>query len=59
MSTRENKVERYLNDQVKLLSGVTRKFTSPGHDGVADRLCFLPGGLLWLVIIAAVLSLTH
>lgn len=49
MGVRENKVERYLDEQVKSLGGVTRKFTSPGHDGVADRLCFLPGGLLWLV----------
>jgi hypothetical protein len=49
MGVRENKVERYLDDQVKLLGGETRKFVSPGHDGVADRLCFLPGGLLWLV----------
>lgn len=49
MGVRENKVERYLDAQVKLLGGETRKFVSPGHDGVADRLCFLPGGLLWLV----------
>jgi hypothetical protein len=50
MGVRENKVERYLDDQVKLLlGGATRKYVSPQHDGVADRLVFLPGGLLWLV----------
>jgi hypothetical protein len=55
MGVRENKVERYLDDQVKLLlGGVTRKFVSPGHDGVADRLVLLPGGLLWLCEIKTV-----
>lgn len=49
MGIRENKVERYLDSEVKKLRGTTRKFVSPGHDGVADRLCFLPGGHLWLV----------
>ena len=49
MGVREAKVERYLDQQVKLLDGFTRKYVSPGRDGVADRLCYLPGGLLWLV----------
>lgn len=49
MGVRENKVERYLKSEVKKLGGETRKFVSPQHDGVADDLCFLPGGLLWLV----------
>lgn len=55
MGVRERKVENYLDDQVKLLlGGVTRKYVSPQHDGVADRLVFLPGGLLWLVEVKTV-----
>lgn len=49
MGKRENEVERYFDDQVKLRGGVTRKFVSPGHAGVADRLVFMPGGQLWIV----------
>lgn len=41
MGTRENKVERYLDDQVKLLGGITRKWVCPYYDGVPDRICFL------------------
>ena len=49
MGKRENEVETYLDDQVKLRGGATRKFVSPGHAGVADRLLFMPGGQLWIV----------
>lgn len=38
MGTRENKVETYLRDQVKLLNGDTRKWVSPGRDGVPDQI---------------------
>lgn len=41
MGTRENKVETYLRDQVKLLGGDTRKWVSPGRDGVPDQIVFL------------------
>jgi len=41
MGTRENKVETYLRDQVKLLGGDTRKWVSPGRDGVTDQLVFI------------------
>lgn len=41
MGARENKVEKYLDEQVKSIGGVTRKWVSPGHDGVMDRICFL------------------
>lgn len=41
MGTRENKVEKYLDEQVTKLGGITRKWVSPGRDGVMDRICFL------------------
>lgn len=40
MGTRENKVETYLRDQVKSLGGDTRKWVSPGRDGVPDQIVF-------------------
>lgn len=41
MGVRENKVETYLRDQVKLLNGDTRKWVSPGRDGVPDQIVFV------------------
>ena len=42
MGTRENKVETYLKDQVKkAFNGETRKWVSPGHDGVHDQILFI------------------
>lgn len=38
MGVRENKVERYLDERVKALGGITRKWVSPGIDGVPDRI---------------------
>jgi len=38
MGVRENKVETYLRDKVKLLKGDTRKWVSPGRDGVPDQI---------------------
>lgn len=38
MGVRENKVERYLDDEIKKLGGITRKWVSPGRDGVPDRI---------------------
>jgi len=38
MGTRENKVENYLRDEVKSLGGDTRKWVSPGRDGVPDQI---------------------
>ena len=40
MGVRENKVETYLRDQIKLLGGDTRKWVSPGRDGVPDQIVF-------------------
>lgn len=41
---REKSIEVYLRDQVKALGGIAYKFTSPGNNGVPDRLVLLPGG---------------
>ena len=40
----EKKIEEYLRDVVKASGGRAYKFTSPGNDGVPDRLVLLPGG---------------
>lgn len=53
MGVRENKVETYLRDQFRLLGGDTRKWVSPGRDGVPDQLCFLRGEV-WLVEVKTV-----
>jgi len=41
MGVRENKVETYLSQEVSKLGGTTRKWVSPGRDGVMDQICFL------------------
>lgn len=41
MGTRENKVETYLRDELKKLGGDSRKWVSPGRDGVPDQICFV------------------
>ncbi len=44
MGIRENKIETYLSDEVKrVFGGETRKWVSPGHDGVHDQIVFIPG----------------
>lgn len=49
MGVRENKVETYLHDRVtKEMNGTTRKWASPGRDGVPDRIIITPAAL-WLV----------
>jgi hypothetical protein len=48
MGVRENKVEKYLDEEVVLLGGLTRKWVSPGHSGVCDRIVFLQGDV-WFV----------
>lgn len=45
MAKEEAKVERYLNDEVKKLGGITRKWVSPGVDGVPDRIVIVPTGV--------------
>ncbi len=48
MVLRENKVEKYLDDDVQFLGGITRKWVSPGRDGVPDRIAIL-FGTVWFV----------
>jgi hypothetical protein len=50
MGTRENKVETYLRDEIKKLNGDTRKWISPGRDGVPDQICFLPHSIFFVEV---------
>ncbi len=52
MGKRENTVETYLEEQIEVLGGITRKWVSPGHVGVPDRICLV--GLTWLVEVKTV-----
>lgn len=38
MGVRENKVETYLRAELKKLNGDSRKWVSPGRDGVPDQI---------------------
>lgn len=40
----EKLIERKLRDMVRHRGGLALKFTSPGFDGVPDRLLLFPGG---------------
>lgn len=53
MGTRENKVEKYLDSEVKRLGGLTRKWVSPGRDGVPDRIVIIDG-TVWFVEVKTV-----
>ena len=46
---RERDIEKWLRRQVESLGGLAFKFTSPGNDGVPDRLAVLPGGLIYFI----------
>lgn len=46
---RERDIEKWLRRQVENLGGLAFKFTSPGNDGVPDRLAVLPGGLIYFI----------
>lgn len=41
---REKEIEEKLRLSVKALGGIALKFTSPGFDGMPDRLILLPKG---------------
>lgn len=43
---RESKIEKHLRQRVKAIGGLCWKFTSPGMNGVPDRVVILPNGLL-------------
>ena len=49
MGIRENKVEKYLDSEVIKIGGITRKWVSPGHDGVPDRIVFMPNNHITFV----------
>ena len=40
---KEKEIEKILVDEVKRLGGRAYKWTSPGNDGVPDRIVILPG----------------
>ncbi|WP_092639200.1 VRR-NUC domain-containing protein [Acetanaerobacterium elongatum] len=41
---REKAIEKKLVQAVKAAGGIAPKFTSPGFDGMPDRIILLPGG---------------
>ena len=53
MGVRENKVEKHLNDEIEKLGGITRKWVSPGRDGVPDRIVIVQGHV-WFVEVKTV-----
>lgn len=46
---RERDIEKWLRRQVESMGGLAFKFTSPGNDGVPDRLAVLPGGRIYFI----------
>ncbi len=46
---RERDIERWLRRQIEDMGGKFMKFTSPGNDGVPDRIAIMPGGHIWFV----------
>ncbi len=45
----ESYIEAWLRRQIEELGGKFYKWTSPGNDGVPDRIAILPGGKIYLV----------
>ena len=50
---REKQTEQKLVSSVKKLGGICPKFTSPGFDGMPDRIVLLPGGRMAFVEVKA------
>lgn len=50
---KEARIERALVRAVERMSGLALKFTSPGFDGVPDRIVLMPGGRLAFVELKA------
>ncbi|MCM3589642.1 VRR-NUC domain-containing protein [Brevibacillus borstelensis] len=50
---RERDIEKYLRDQVRGVGGRAYKWTSPGNNGVPDRIVLLPGGRIAFVELKA------
>lgn len=49
----EKEIEAYLRVRIKKLGGIAYKFTSPGNDGVPDRIVLLPKGVISFVELKA------
>ena len=49
----ERHVETALAQSARLVGGLAMKWVSPGHDGVPDRICLLPGGVVRFVELKA------
>ena len=45
----EKDIENLFRDEIKKAGGKAYKFTSPGNDGVPDRIVMLPGGRIVFV----------
>ena len=45
---RESVIESYLRKQVILAGGLCWKFTSPGTNGVPDRVCIMNGNIVFV-----------
>lgn len=45
----ESHIEKYLNKQVALYGGISRKWVSPNHRGVPDRICIFEPNLVFFV----------
>ena len=50
---REKTIEQKFVADIKAVGGLALKFTSPGFDGVPDRLALLPGGKMAFVEVKA------
>ena len=50
---REKTIEKKLSDEVKKRGGLAPKFTSPGFDGMPDRIVLMPGGCMAFVEVKA------
>lgn len=50
---REKQVEQKLVSAVKKIGGICPKFSSPGFDGMPDRIVLLPGGRMAFVEVKA------
>ena len=49
MEKRERDIEKWLREKIQQKGGIAMKFTSPGNDGVPDRIAILPGGQVWFI----------
>lgn len=50
---REKSIEQKFREAVRNAGGLALKFTSPGWDGMPDRLALLPGGRMAFVEVKA------